>query len=69
MFTHVELVNPCLRISSMIYDDYYRIHNEYCGKVKSPEFGGINELMTDGWILWIEMIIYDMINWVSSWAQ
>lgn len=51
MFTHVELVNPCLRISSMIYDDYYRIHNEYCGKVKSPEFGGINELMTDGWIL------------------
>ena len=69
MFTHVELIDPCLRISSMIYDDYYRIHNEYCGKVKSPEFGGINELMTDGWILWIEMIIYDMINWVSSWAQ
>ena len=24
--------------------------NEYCGNVKSPEFGGINELMTDGWI-------------------
>ena len=36
--------------------------NEYCGNVKSPEFGGINELMTDGWILWIEMIISDMIN-------
>ena len=69
MFSHVELVNPCLCIRRWFMMIIAGSINEYCGNVKSPEFGGVNELMTDGWILWIGMIIYDMINSVSSWTQ